>query len=125
MTTTPPRRATMKDVAALAGVSPKTVSNVVTGTVPVNDDTRSKVEAAMAQLDFVPNLSARGLRKGRSGIIAVALPDLATAFSAELVHRIVEAAHERGWPCRSRRRHPSPSVRRSWSPALAPTSSTA
>lgn len=96
MTTTPPRRATMKDVAALAGVSPKTVSNVVTGTVPVNDDTRSKVEAAMAQLDFVPNLSARGLRKGRSGIIAVALPDLATAFSAELVHRIVEAAHERG-----------------------------
>ncbi|MBQ3357420.1 MAG: LacI family DNA-binding transcriptional regulator, partial [Microbacterium sp.] len=81
MTTTPPRRATMKDVAALAGVSPKTVSNVVTGTVPVNDDTRSKVEAAMAQLDFVPNLSARGLRKGHSGIIAVALPDLATAFS--------------------------------------------
>lgn len=86
----------MKDVAALAGVSPKTVSNVVTGTVPVNEDTRSRVEAAMLQLDFVPNLSARGLRKGRSGIIAVALPDLATAFSAELMHRIVEAAHERG-----------------------------
>ncbi|WP_141870588.1 LacI family DNA-binding transcriptional regulator [Microbacterium saperdae] len=95
MTAMPPR-ATMKDVAALAGVSPKTVSNVVTGTVPVNEDTRSKVEAAMLQLDFVPNLSARGLRKGRSGIIAVALPDLATAFSAELMHRIVEAAHERG-----------------------------
>ena len=91
-----PPRATMKDVAALAGVSPKTVSNVVTGTVPVNEDTRSRVEAAMLQLDFVPNLSARGLRKGRSGIIAVALPDLATAFSAELMHRIVEAAHERG-----------------------------
>lgn len=96
MTTMPPRRATMKDVAALAGVSAKTVSNVVTGTVPVNEATRLKVDAAMAQLDFVPNLSARGLRKGRSGIIAVALPDLATAFSAELVHRIVEAAHERG-----------------------------
>ncbi|MFB8188564.1 LacI family DNA-binding transcriptional regulator [Microbacterium sp. NPDC055988] len=96
MTAQPPPRATMKDVAALAGVSPKTVSNVVTGTVPVNESTRAKVESAMAQLDFVPNLSARGLRKGRSGIIAVALPDLATAFSAELVHRIVEAAHERG-----------------------------
>ena len=96
MTTMPPPRATMKDVAALSGVSTKTVSNVVTGTVPVNEDTRAKVEAAMAQLDFVPNLSARGLRKGRSGIIAVALPDLATAFSAELVHRVVEAAHARG-----------------------------
>lgn len=86
----------MKDVAALAGVSTKTVSNVVTGTVAVREETRRKVEAAMLQLDFVPNLSARGLRNGRSGIIAVALPDLATAFSAELLHRIVEAAHERG-----------------------------
>src|ERR1044071_8400068 len=96
MTTSPPRRATMKDVDALAGVLTKTVSNVVTRSVPVNDYTYSKVDAAMAQLDFVPNLSARGLRKGRSGIIAVALPDLATAFSAELVHRVVEAAHARG-----------------------------
>lgn len=96
MTATPPPRATMRDVAALAGVSTKTVSNVVTGTVAVREETRIKVEAAMSQLDFVPNLSARGLRKGRSGIIAVALPDLATAFSAELLHRIVEAAHERG-----------------------------
>lgn len=91
-----PPRATMKDVAALAGVSPKTVSNVVTGTVAVREETRAKVEAAMLQLDFVPNLSARGLRKGRSGIIALALPDLATAYSAELLHRIVAAAHERG-----------------------------
>ncbi|WP_341977365.1 LacI family transcriptional regulator [Microbacterium sp. LTA6] len=96
MTAMPPPRATMKDVAALAGVSPKTVSNVVTGTVAVRDETKARVEAAMAELDFVPNLSARGLRKGRSGIIALALPDLATAYSAELVHRIVEAAHERG-----------------------------
>jgi len=96
MTATHPPRPTMKDVAALAGVSTKTVSNVVTGTVAVREETRVKVEAAMAQLDFVPNLSARGLRNGRSGIIAVALPDLATAFSAELMHRIVEAAHERG-----------------------------
>ncbi|WAA65741.1 LacI family DNA-binding transcriptional regulator [Microbacterium oxydans] len=96
MTAPTPPRATMKDVAALAGVSPKTVSNVVTGTIPVREETRLKVEAAMVQLDFVPNLSARGLRNGRSGIIAVALPDLTTAFSAELLHRIVEAAHERG-----------------------------
>ena len=92
----PPPRATMKDVAALAGVSPKTVSNVVTGTVAVREETRLRVESAMVELDFVPNLNARGLRKGRSGIIAVALPDLATAFSAELLHRIVETAHERG-----------------------------
>lgn len=86
----------MKDVAALAGVSPKTVSNVVTGTFTVSEETRAKVDQAMRQLDFVPNLSARGMRTGRSGTIAVALPDLATAYSAELVHSIVAAAHQRG-----------------------------
>lgn len=86
----------MKDVAVLAGVSPKTVSNVVTGTIAVREKTKAKVEAAMAELDFVPNLNARGLRNGRSGVIAVALPDLATAYSAELVHLIVAAAHARG-----------------------------
>ncbi|RUQ84806.1 LacI family DNA-binding transcriptional regulator [Labedella gwakjiensis] len=90
-------RATMKDVAALAGVSPKTVSNVVTGTVFVRPETVERVQAAMAELRFVPNLSARGLRNGRSGTIAVALPDLATPFSADLLHHIVEVAHERGF----------------------------
>lgn len=87
----------MKDVAALAQVSPKTVSNVVTGSAFVRPDTRTRVEEAMRSLDFVPNLSARGLRNGRSGTIAVALPDLATAYSADLLHYIVDAAHERGF----------------------------
>lgn len=96
MTPPTPHRATMKDVAALAGVSPKTVSNVVTGAFTVSEEKRDKVERAMRQLDFVPNLSARGMRTGRSGTIAVALPDLATAYSAELVHSLVAAAHQRG-----------------------------
>ena len=86
-------RATVKDVARLANVSPKTVSNVVNGTVPVSPATRERVEQAMAQLDYVPNFSARGLRNGRTGLIALALPDLAMPFSAELVHEIVEVAH--------------------------------
>ena len=87
----------MKDVAALARVSPKTVSNVVTGTVFVRPETVERVESAMAELNFVPNLSARGLRNGRSGTIAVALPDLSTPFSADLLHHIVDVAHERGF----------------------------
>ncbi|GGU09544.1 LacI family DNA-binding transcriptional regulator [Nocardioides albus] len=91
-----PLRATVKDVAALAGVSPKTVSNVMNGTVFVRPDTQEKVLAAVEELGFVPNLSARSLRNGRTGVIALALPDLATAFSADLVHRVVQVAHERG-----------------------------
>ncbi|MFF1828409.1 LacI family DNA-binding transcriptional regulator [Paenarthrobacter sp. NPDC058040] len=90
-------RATVKDVARRAGVSPKTVSNVMNGIVPVSAPTRLRVEQAMADLDYVPNLSARGLRNGRSGVIALALPDLATPFSAEIAHHIVEVAHEQGW----------------------------
>ncbi len=90
-------RATVKDVAARAGVSPKTVSNVVNGLVPVSPGTRAKVEAALAALDYVPNLSARGLRNGRTGLIGLALPDLGTPYSAELAHHIVEEAHAMGW----------------------------
>jgi DNA-binding LacI/PurR family transcriptional regulator len=90
-------RATMKDVAALAGVSAKTVSNVLTGTAAVRPETQQRVESAMRELDFVPNLSARGLRNGRSGVIAIALPDLATAYSAEMLHHLVNAAHRRGY----------------------------
>ena len=90
-------RATVKDVAARAGVSPKTVSNVIHGVVFVRPETRERVERALAELDYVPNLGARGLRNGRYGLIALALPDLSTAYSAELAHHFVEEAHARGW----------------------------
>ena len=89
-------RATVKDVARLAQVSPKTVSNVVTGSVPVSDAMRARVEAAMLELDYVPNLSARALRNGRSGLIALALPDLSSPYAAETAHHIVTLARERG-----------------------------
>lgn len=90
-------RATLKDVAARADVSPKTVSNVINGSAFVRPDTKARVEQALADLDYVPNLSARGLRNGRSGVIALALPDLATPYSAETAQAFVEAAHARGW----------------------------
>lgn len=85
----------MRDVAQLAGVSTKTVSNVVTGAFTVSPATRERVEDAIRTLDFIPNLSARELRNGRTGVIGIALPDLGTAYSAELLHSLVEAAHAR------------------------------
>ena len=90
-------RATVRDVARLAGVSPKTVSNVVNGFVPVRPETKERVQQALDALDYVPNLSARGLRNGRTGVIALALPDLSTAYSAVMAHHIVVAAARRGW----------------------------
>jgi DNA-binding LacI/PurR family transcriptional regulator len=90
-------RATVRDVARLAGVSPKTVSNVVNGFVPVRPETRQRVQRALDALDYVPNLSARGLRNGRTGVITLALPNLSTAYSAVLAHHIVAEAKRRGW----------------------------
>jgi DNA-binding LacI/PurR family transcriptional regulator len=90
-------RATVKDVAKLAGVSPKTVSNVINGVVFVRPETRARVEQAVSELDYVPNMSARGLRNGRSGMIGLALPDLLRPYSAEITHLVVELAHRRGW----------------------------
>lgn len=88
-------RPTLRDVARLAGVSAKTVSNVINDTAPVSQQTRLRVDQALADLDYVPNLSARGLRNGRSDLIAVALPDLDTAYSAEVAHHFIELARER------------------------------
>jgi DNA-binding LacI/PurR family transcriptional regulator len=89
--------ASLKDVAALAGVSVKTVSNVVTGHTYVSPPTREKVERALAVLDYRPNLSARNLRKGRTGVIALALPELDAPYFAELTRFVIAAAAERGW----------------------------
>ena len=67
------------------------------GIVPVSGPTRLRVEQAMQELDYVPNLSARGLRNGRSGVIGLALPNLATPYSAEIAQCVVEIAHQQGW----------------------------
>ncbi|WP_433433910.1 LacI family DNA-binding transcriptional regulator [Nonomuraea sp. CA-141351] len=89
-------RVGLKDVAHLAGVSVKTVSNVVNGYVHVTPATRSRVEAAIKELNYRPNLSARNLRQGRTGIIALAVPELDTPYFAELARFVVAAAEEQG-----------------------------
>ncbi|RKN44231.1 LacI family DNA-binding transcriptional regulator [Micromonospora endolithica] len=87
----------LKDVAERAGVSVKTVSNVVNGYVHVKPDTRARVEEAIAELKYRPNLSARNLRKGRTGVIALAVPELDIPYFAELARHVVTAAAELGW----------------------------
>ena len=95
-------RATVKDVARRAGVSPKTVSNVMNGIVPVSGATRSRWSRQFSNWMACPTFRPR-TRNGRSGVIALALPDLATPYSAEIAHNVVEVAHEQGWIVRDRR----------------------
>jgi len=88
-------RTTLKDVAERVGVSAKTVSNVVNGTGWVTDELKLRVQAAIADLGYRPNVAARNLRSGRTGMIAVALPDLSQPYFAELASDLVRAAQER------------------------------
>lgn len=68
---TPKKRATVKDVARLAGVSPGTVSNALSGKRRVDSETQARITAAIETLGYVPNLAARGMRTGRAGTIAI------------------------------------------------------
>jgi DNA-binding LacI/PurR family transcriptional regulator len=92
-----PVAAGLKDVAARAGVSIKTVSNVVNGYIHVAPETRIRVQEAIDALGYKPNLAARQLRSGRSGAIALALPELQSPYFAEMAGRIVQAAERRSW----------------------------
>jgi len=81
----------------LAGVSVKTVSNVVNDYPHVRPTTRARVRQAIETLGYRPNMTARNLRSGRSGVIALAVPELDAPYFAELAHHVVGAAMDWGW----------------------------
>jgi len=87
---------TMHDVARAAGVSIKTVSNVINDYPHVRPGTRSRVQQAIDELDYRPNLSARGLRSGRTGVIGLAVPALRENYFAELADAVIRSAEKHG-----------------------------
>jgi len=89
---------TLHDVAARAGVSIKTVSNVLRGvSSKASEATAARVHQAIEELNYRPNLSARRLRTGRSDVIALAVPDLRNPYFAELAAAMISAAREAGY----------------------------
>lgn len=89
--------ATIKDVAARAGISYTTVSHVVNGTRPVSDQVRSKVEAAIAELGYVPSGVARSLRVRATGTLGLLLPNASNPYFAELARGIEDHAERNGY----------------------------
>jgi DNA-binding LacI/PurR family transcriptional regulator len=89
--------ATLKDVADLAGVSVKTVSNVVNGYGFVKPENRRRVEDAVATTGYRPNLAARNLRRGRTGYLALVVPELSIPYFGELAGNVIAAAARRDW----------------------------
>jgi LacI family transcriptional regulator len=86
----------MADVARAADVSVATVSYVLSGKRPVRPDTRAAVEAAIRELGFTPNSTARSLRTGRSSLVGLVVPDLANPFYAQFAAALQERLKDLG-----------------------------
>jgi DNA-binding LacI/PurR family transcriptional regulator len=88
---------TLMDVAERAGVSKSTVSNVIRGTTMVAEETRLKVERAIAETGYHPNAIARSLKARTSSAIGIVVPDLTNPFYAQLAVGVERAANALGY----------------------------
>lgn len=87
----------LKDVAKHAGVSVKTVSNVVNNYTHVSPAMRERVQASITALGYRPNLAARQLKHGRGGFITLAVPELDSPYFAHLAALLSAEATRRGY----------------------------
>jgi len=86
----------LKDVARTAGVSMTTVSRYLNANLVLPAETAQRVDAAIRQLGYVPNLHARSLGRGRSDTIGLVIPTIANPFFALLAAAVEEAAEAQG-----------------------------
>lgn len=93
----PPARVTIAHVADRAGVSPTTVSHVLSGKRVVGQATRDTVMDAIRELGYRPNHVARNLRTRRSHMIAVVVPDITNPFYAVLTRGLADAVDTSGY----------------------------
>jgi DNA-binding LacI/PurR family transcriptional regulator len=93
----PRSRVTLRDVAALAGVSHQTVSRVINATERVNPDTRSRVEQAIQQLGYRRNEVARSMARGRTHLLACFSPNLIDFTFASMIEGAEQYARQQGY----------------------------
>lgn len=97
-TETHPRRAvTIRDVASHAGVSAMTVSRVLNDGKGMREDTRQRVQRAIDELGYIPNLVARDLSRRRTGSLAILVPDIGNSFFTLIVRGAAEVARAEGY----------------------------
>jgi len=89
--------ATIKDVAAIAGVSFTTVSHVVNNSRPVSADVRAKVERAIRDLDYVPSAVARSLKARATATVGLLVPNGTNPYFAELARGVEDACASKGY----------------------------
>ena len=89
-------KATMKDVASLAGVGVGSVSRVING-VNVKETTKEKVLAAIKELDYTPDEYARGLKTNRTNTVALIIPTIWHPFFSEFAYYLEETLSQRNY----------------------------
>lgn len=87
----------INEVAALAGVSIATVSRVLNSSKPVNEQTRLRVEAAVAKLGYRANPFGRSLAKSESHLLLVLVPDFSNPFYAQILKGVESVTRRRGY----------------------------
>ncbi|MEP7053711.1 MAG: LacI family DNA-binding transcriptional regulator [Actinomycetota bacterium] len=90
-------RVTVHEVAKLAGVSAMTVSRVVNRAAYVSPATRQRVEAAIAELGYVPNGLARAMTSRKTGALSVVVPDVTNPFFTHVLHGAEKTARQAGY----------------------------
>jgi len=93
----PRTRATIRDVAAHAGVSHQTVSRVINGSEAVRPETRERVERAIADLAYRPDAVARSMASGRTGYLVCFSPNLTDYTFASLIDGAEREARDSGY----------------------------
>lgn len=89
--------ATMKDVAALAGLSIGTVSNYITGRVTVSEEKKRRIEQAIEKLNYQINPAARTLKTNQHNVIGVLIPDFRNMFVVRVVSYMEELLQQQGY----------------------------
>jgi LacI family transcriptional regulator len=97
MTRTAEHRATLREVAAEAGVSTATVSRVFSGADPVAPETIERVREVAARLGYEPSRIARSLRRRRTSNLGLVLPSFTNAFFLSLIAQTVAIGREAGY----------------------------
>jgi LacI family transcriptional regulator len=87
----------MKDIARDLGVSVVTISKVLRNHPDVGDETRERVLARVKELDYRPNLAARGLATGRTYLVGLVVPDLLHPFFAEIAKSLSDGLKANGY----------------------------
>ncbi|AEF53133.1 LacI family DNA-binding transcriptional regulator [Marinomonas posidonica] len=89
--------ATIKDIARLSGAGASTVSRVINKSGYVSNTTRLRIEKAIIELGYTPNIGARTLRSGKSNLIGILVPSIKVDFFARLAHKLEQMLFAQGY----------------------------